>query len=374
VQGVGAALTVPTAVAVLAGAFTEERSRARAFGIFSAAAATGFTAGLVFGGLITSGLSWRWIFLLKVPAVALTLVAAVFGLREPPRQRARGSYDFAGAVTATAGATLLTYGITRAGAPGADPLLDVAAPLAGSAAFLGLFAIIERHAATPLLPLRLVRRRATAVANAAALTVLAAPFAISYLVTLYMQGVLHQPPWRVAVALLPGSIASALVSRYLAPFLLHRYGLRRVYAVALGFVAVGAGILIGLTEATATWLIVLATLISFGLGMGLAYPAATFGGVHGVDAGDQGAAGGLNNTALQIGGGIGLAIVASVITTGLGGSPPDQVPSDVGLQAARWGAVAAAALPLLGAMVVAIGLRDRNGADDHASDRGRPAS
>jgi MFS family permease len=108
VQGVGAALTVPAAVAILAMTFVDERARTKAFGVFAAAAASGFSAGLVLGGLLTSGLSWRWIFLTKVPAVALTLLAALPAIPSSGPRRRRGGYDAAGGLVATGGAVLLT--------------------------------------------------------------------------------------------------------------------------------------------------------------------------------------------------------------------------------------------------------------------------
>jgi MFS family permease len=358
VQGVGAALTVPAAIAVLAAAFTEERARTRAFGVFAAAAASGFSAGLVFGGLITSGLSWQWIFLTKVPAVALTLAFALVAL-PADRPVRRGGYDLAGAVTVTLGAGALMYGVTLAGTPGADPLA-VAGSLVGGIALLAVFFGVERASATPLLPLRVLRLRTLRAADAAALTVLAAPFGVSYVATLYQQSILQRPAWQTALTLLPGAVASALVSRYLAPPLLHRLGLRTVYAAAMLVVAVGDGLLVALTPDTVTWLVIAGTLLSFGLGMGLAYPAATLGGVQGVEPADQGTAAGLNNTALQLGGGLGLAIVATAVTAGLHGGAPDAVAPEIGLQAARWGAVAATVLPLIGAMMVLVGMRDRN--------------
>jgi MFS family permease len=357
VQGIGAALTVPAAIAILATAFTDERARTRAFGIFAAAAASGFSAGLVFGGLITSGLSWRWIFLAKVPAVAITLAVALAALPivKPIR---RGGYDLAGAVTVTAGSVLLMYGITLAGVPDAHPL-GVGGPIVVGLGLLGAFLAVERASRSPLLPLRLLRLRTLWAADVAALTVLAAPFGVSYVATLYQQSVLHWPPWQTALTLLPGAVASALVSRYLAPPLLHRFGLRTVYATAMLTVAVGDAVLIALTPEAVTWLVIVATLLSFGLGMGLAYPAATLGGVHGVEPADQGTAAGLNNTALQLGGGLGLAIVATAVTAGLQGNPPDTVTPELGLHAARWGAAAATVLPLIGALIVLVGMRDR---------------
>jgi len=356
-QGVGAALTVPTAVAMLAAAFPEGPARNRAFATFTAAAGSGFSAGLVLGGLITDGLSWRWIFLAKVPLVAVTLIAA---LRAVPRSRTRrrGGYDVAGALTVTAGAVLLLYGITQAGNPAAGTAAT-AVPLVFAAALLAAFVFIETRSRSPLLPLRVVRIRAVAAADAAALAVLAAPFGVSFVVTLYLQDVLHHSPMRAALTLLPGSIVSALVGRYAAPRALDRFGLRTVYTTALVIVALGNAPLIALGPNRADWLIVVATMVSFGVGMGLAYPAATVGGVTHTDPADHGTAAGLNNTALQIGGGIGLAAVAAAVTVGLHGQTAGAADPDVALHAVRLGALAATLIPLAGAAIALLGLPRR---------------
>jgi MFS family permease len=360
VQGIGAALTVPTAVALLATAFPDGPARHRAFSIFTAAAASGFTGGLVFGGLITSGLSWRWIFLAKVPVVAVVLLAALRSVPAPPKARRRGDYDVGGALTATSGALLLVYGVTQAGNPSADPA-GVAAPLVAAALLLAAFVLIERRARSPLLPLRLLRLRTPVVADAAALTVLAAPFGLSFVVTLYLQDVLHRSPWETALVLVPGSVLSALVGRYAAPPALNRLGLRAVYAGALLIVAGGDALVLALTPARATWLVITAALISFGIGMGLAYPAATLGGVRQVESGEHGTAAGLNNTALQVGGGLGLAAVAAAVTVGLRGGTAATASPATALHATRLGAVMITLLPLAGAAIAAFGLPGRSG-------------
>jgi MFS family permease len=356
IQGIGAALTVPTAVALLASAFPEGYARNRAFATFTAAAASGFTGGLVLGGLITTGLSWRWIFLVKVPVVALALLAAVWAVPATPASRGRAGFDVAGAVTATLGAVLLLYGITQAGNPGTEATL-IAVPLAAAVVLLAAFALIEHHSHAPLLPLRLLRQRFLVTADLAALTVLAAPFGISFVVTLYLQDVLHRSPWQTALTLVPGSVLSALVGRYAAPRALNRFGLRPVYATALLIVTAGNAPLIALDPARATWLVVTSTLVSLGLGMGLAYPAATLGGVHQVDPADHATAAGLNNTALQVGGGLGLAAVATAVTAGLHGGTVAAVPPTTSLHAIRLGAAMATLLPLAGAAIAACGPR-----------------
>ena len=359
VQGAGAALTVPTAVAMLATEFPDGQARNRAFATFTAAAASGFSAGLVFGGLITGGLSWRWIFLAKVPLVTVTLVAALRSMPRPAATRRRGGYDVAGALTATAGVILLLYGITQAANPAAGSATTVI-PLVASVVMLIIFVVVERRSDEPLLPPRLVRVRGLAAADIAALTVLAAPFGVSFVVTLYLQDVLHRSPMHAALTLLPGSVLSALVGRYLAPRALDRFGLRAVYVTAMLVVAAGNALLLAVALGRATLLIMTATLISLGGGMGLAYPAATVGGVAQTDPADHGTAAGLNNTALQIGGGIGLTAVAAAVTVGLHGRSAATVAPDTALQAVRLGAVTVTLIPLAGAVIALLGLARRS--------------
>jgi Na+/melibiose symporter-like transporter len=222
---------------------------------------------------------------------------------------------------------------------------------------LAAFVIVEARSAVPLLPLRFLRIRGLAVADTVALAVLAAPFGVSFVATLYLQDVLHHSPMRTALTLLPGSALCAVVGRYVAPRALDRFGLRTVYTAGLVLVAGGNAVLLTITSRWAIVLIVIASVISFGLGMGLAYPAATVGGVAGTDSGDHGTAAGLNNTALQIGGGAGLAAVAAAVTTGLNGHMVTAVAADTALHAVRLGALTVTLIPLAGAVIALVGLR-----------------
>jgi MFS family permease len=358
VQGVGAALTVPSAVAILATTFADDRARTRAFGVFSAAGASGFSAGLVLGGVITEGLSWRWIFLAKVPAVLVTLVVALRVIPGSPRRRHGPDLDLGGGITVTLAAVLLTYGVTRAGSPDVT-WADIGVPMLGALVMTAGFVLIERRAPNPLLPRR-VLARGTIATNLAALTVLAAPFGVSYIVTLYAQDVLHRSAWQTALTLLPGAVLSILVSHNLAPRLLNRFGLRAVYAAGLFTVAVGDAMLLSLDDTAAITLVVASTLLSLGVGMGLAYPAATLGGVMGIAESDRGIAAGLNNTALQIGGALGLAIIGTAISIALGADTVAESGESAIRQALQNGALAVTVLPLLGALVAVLGLPGRS--------------
>jgi Na+/melibiose symporter-like transporter len=287
-------------------------------------------------------------------------------------------YDIGGAVTITLGIVLLAFGITNVGTP--HPVLGRwLIPMIAASVLIAMFVVIEWRSRAPLLPPRLVRRRSLAAANAAALTVLAAPFGVSFLVTLYLQDVLGRSPWQTALTLLPGSTLCVMVARYLAPRLLGRLGLRPVYAGGLVIVAAGDALLLAIDEARATWLVIVAALVSFGVGMGLAYPAAVVAGVADVEAADQGTAAGVTNAALQIGGGIGLAVVAAAVSAGL---PAGETIAAVAnpLPALRHGALAAALLPLVGAAAAGL-VPNRNperptepSHSDHSMASTRPGS
>jgi EmrB/QacA subfamily drug resistance transporter len=357
VQGVGAALTVPAAISLLATTFPAGPTRTRAFAYYAAAASTGFAAGLVFGGLITTGLSWRWIFLAKVPLVLAVLLLAGRAAPDTPTRPGPRAYDVTGAVCVTAASTLLIFGITRAG--GGATAWTVVVPLVLAGVLLVAFVGVERRSRAPLLPLRLLRMRTATASNAAALTVLAAPFGVSYVVTLYLQDALRRSALETALTLLTGAVVSALVGLTLAPRLITRFGLKPVYVTALLVVAAGNALLILLTASNATWLVIVATTVSFGFGMGTAYPAATVGGITDIPAEDQGTAAGLNNTALQVGGGVGLAVVAAAVAGHLDASSVAGVSPAAALGAAHAGAVAAALVPLCGALVALFGIPGR---------------
>jgi len=355
VQGIGAALTVPAAVSIIATTFPEGAARNRALGVFAASGSAGFSVGLVLGGVLTDLLGWRWIFLVKAPIVAVVLFAAVRTLPADPRARGgRRAVDLAGAVTGTAGVLLLVLAVSQAAEPARGTGLPVVAGMA-AVALLVAFVVVERRAADPLIPRGLLRNRTVRSADLASLTVLAAPFGFSFVATLYLQEVLGWGPLGAGLALLPGAVLSIVVSRWVAPRLVDRAGLRAAGVTGLLPVAAGFVLLLRLGPDTgyATGLLP-AVVVCFGLGMGIAYPVFTIAAVSGVDAAEQGVAAGVQSTALQVGGGLGLALVSGAVAVGLG---PDQGPPTV--DALHLGAAVGTALPLLGAAVAAVGLRGR---------------
>ena len=252
-------------------------------------------------------------------------------------------------MTGTAGVLLLVLAVTRAAEPtGVGLTVGV---LAAALALLAAFVVVERRAADPLLPRGLLRNRTVRTADLASFTVLAAPFGFSFVATLYLQEVLGWGPLGAGLALLPGAVLSIVVSRWVAPALVDRAGLRVAAVTGLLLVAVGFALLLLLDPGTGYALSLLpAVVVCFGLGMGIAYPVFTIAAVSGVDPAEQGVAAGVQSTALQIGGGVGLALVSGAVAVSAGlGVPP--------VHALHVGAGVGTLLPLLGAVVVAVGLR-----------------
>jgi len=352
VQGVGAALTVPAAVSIIATTFAEGAERNRALGVFAASASAGFSVGLVLGGVLTDLLGWRWIFLIKAPMVAAVLVPAVLALPRTEAGAQRRAIDLAGAVTGTGGLLLLVLAITRAAEPTSARWV---APVAAVAAVVLLagFVVVERRSTDPLLPLRIFRNRTVRFADLASLTVLAAPFGFSYVATLYLQDVLGFGPLASGMALLPGAVLSIVVSRWAAPSMVDRFGLRAAGVTGLVLVACGFALLLRLGPDTGYAAGLLpAVVVCFGLGMGIAYPVFTIAAVSGVDDAEQGLAAGVQSTALQVGGGLGLALVSGAVALALG---PGGGPATAA--ALHVGATTGTVLPLLGAVITAVGLR-----------------
>jgi EmrB/QacA subfamily drug resistance transporter len=352
-QGVGAALTVPAAVSIIATTFAEGQERNRALGVFAASASAGFSVGLVLGGVLTDALSWRWIFLVKVPVVALVVLLSLRVVAEGRTPSARRSYDVAGALMSVGGLLLLVFVITQLARRTVAAGVLVAAGVVAAALLVG-FVLNERRASDPLLPLDIFRLRTLRASDLASLTVLAAPFGFAYVTTLYMQDVQGHSALATGLALLPGAVLSALVSRYAAPWLVERIGLRPVATAGMALVAVGFALLLR-TDVHATYEAVMlpASIVCLGLGMGISYPVFTIGAVSGVPDRQQGVAAGIQSTALQVGGGLGLALVSAAVAGALGAHPDPATYVD----ALHVGALVGAALPVLGAAVALVGLR-----------------
>ncbi|MFC4906970.1 MFS transporter [Actinomadura gamaensis] len=308
-QGVGAALLAPATLAVINTGFAEGRARARAFGAWSAAGGVGGMAGAVAGGALTTGLSWRWVFLINVPIGAVLVAVAATAL-SGARAGRREPLDLAGAVTGTAGLAALIYGVMH-GADHGWTSPPVAGPVGAGIVLLAAFALVEaRFATRPMTPPRLLRIRGVAVGTGMLLLFGGIAIAMWYFSSLFLQNVLGYGPLRAGLGQTPAAVTFMLVARCAAG-LLPRFGVRPlVLAGGAGFVA-GFGWLSTAGVHTSYLAGVLGPTLLVAAGIGLVFPTLMAAATADAPGGDAGTVGGLAQTAQQVGGSVGLAVLAT---------------------------------------------------------------
>ena len=310
-QGIGAAAMTPAALSILMTTFTEGAERNRALGAWGAVGASGGTIGLLIGGALTQTVGWRWIFLLNVP-IGATVVALtpVLLTRRPPAASTR-RFDLAGAASVTLALSLLVYAVADANAVGWASAQTVSL-LALSALLLAVFAVVERRAAAPLLPFRLLRVGVVLGSNVASTLFGAAIFGMFFVITLYLQRVLGYSPLHAGLAWLALSVTALLASAAGAA-LVTRVGPRIPLVSGLSIATVGMWMLSGLPHDARYLDDVLPALAVSGLGIGLAFVTLSIGALEGVSEPDAGLASGLVNSTQQIGGALGVAILSTVV-------------------------------------------------------------
>ena len=312
-QGLGAALLSPAALSILTTTFEEGRERNLALGIWGAVSGSGAAAGVLLGGALTSALSWSWIFYINVPVGALVLAISPWLLRESRAGLSHRHFDVPGALSITAGLMLLVYAMTRATQHGWTTAETIGLLVASAVLIVG-FVVIELRSSAPLLPMRIFRLRTLSGSNLAGLLTGAAVFSQFFLLTLYMQQVLHYSAIQTGVAyvaLTLAVIAFSTISQALAL----RIGIRRVLPAGLALSAIALVLFARLpVEGHYFWDLFPAFLLS-GVGLALAFVPMTIGALAGVHEADAGIASGLINTTQQIGGAIGVAAATTIATT-----------------------------------------------------------
>lgn len=331
VQGLGAALLVPASLALIGATFAEGPERNRAFALWGVAGASGAATGALGGGVLTAVFGWQAVLLVNVPIAAALVVAARAFAADGPRRP--GGFDVPGAVLATAGATLLVYGIvTRGWAVGAGLVL------------LAAFLLVERRSADPLLPLALLRRRALVLPTAAIFLFMGAVAAAYYLITVFLQDALGLGPLAAGLAFLPMSVLSMAGSGLVFPRLVARFGSTATLAIGLAGMAAGlAGLALSIPLGS-YWLA--APWLAWTVFAGVAYPAVFRATGAAAGPREQGVAGALVSTAQFVGGAVGLAAILAA--TGL-----DQAAPGTLLATLRDTGLVAAAVVLAGAVLVA---------------------
>jgi EmrB/QacA subfamily drug resistance transporter len=309
-QGLGAALLSPAALSIITTTFTDTSERTKALGVWSAIAAGGGAVGLLLGGVLTDLASWPWIFIVNVPVGVITLVATLRYVPESRDELPHRSFDLAGAVSVTAGLILLVYAIVKAQSFGWSSGRTIGL-LAAAAALLALFVVIERRAVAPLVRLSIFKVRTLAVADVVLLLVASGLFGMFFFASLYVQEILGYSPLRAGLAFLPVT-AGIVVGAGIAQPLVRRFGVRAVSVVGVLLAAAGLTVLTQVPVNGTYAADLLPGLIPMSIGMGLVFVPITLLATSGVSADDSGLASGLFNTAQQVGGSLGLAILSTV--------------------------------------------------------------
>jgi EmrB/QacA subfamily drug resistance transporter len=308
-QGMGAAMLAPAAVVVINTYFTEEHARARAFGAWAASGGVGGMAGAVVGGALTTGLSWRWVFLINVPIGAVLIVVSMMALAGMRTVR-RESLDLTGAVTGTVGLAALIYGVMHSADHGWTSLL-VAGPAGAGLLLLVVFTVVEaRFAAQPMMPLRLFKIRGVAVGNVMLLLFGGIAIAMWYFTSLFLQNVLGYSALQAGLGQTPAAVTFLVIARWAAA-LLPRTGVHPLVLAGCGCFVAGFGWLAQAHADSGYATSVLGPTLLIAVGIGLAFPTLMAAATADVPEGDAGIVGGLANTTGQVGGSIGLAVLAT---------------------------------------------------------------
>lgn len=358
-QGLGAAIVAPSALSALTATFPEDEGRERALGVW-----TGAAAGWLLGGVLTQGLGWEWVFLVNVPVGALGLALAPVLFGESWDSSAPRRLDVWGAVSLTAGLTLLVYGLTRAEEAGFGTRGTLVA-LGLSLAFGAAFVLAEGRVRHPLVPLRVLRSRRLTGANLVALALTAATTPPMFLCTLYVQRVLGHTPAEAGLAFPPFNL-SVIAGSLLGPRIVGRVGVR--FAMVSGLLAIAAGVMLlaRVTPEGGYLGHLLPGFVLMGSGLGVASVASTASGTSAVGEDKQGLASGLLNSAAQVGTALGLAALVPLSAARTDSLVADGVPPvDALVEGFRAAFSGASGLAVIGALIAAFLLR-KEGATESA--------
>ncbi|MBC6460224.1 MFS transporter [Actinomadura sp. HBU206391] len=352
--GVSAAFMTPAGLSLITTGFAEGPQRNRAVLIYAGTASAGFSLGLVVGGLLTA-IDWRLVFFAPVILSIVLLLAAVPLIRDTgTRERRAPGFDLAGAISVTGAMLLLVYGVVRLEHPDRGWGWTAAAFAAGLA-LLGIFTVVERRSTAPLVRLGILRSGPLVRADLGAMLFAGSFFGFQFLITLYLQELRGWSTIQTGLALLAIGV-DAVLAPTLTPRLVARFGNVRVIfgGLLLAVLAYALFLPVGLDW---TYAAMFPTMIILGLSFALVYGPLTIAATDGIAEAEQGLAGGLLNTAFQFGAALGLSVATAVNVAVLGTGRS----ADAELSAFRTALIVPVAAVVLGALVIAFGLRHRAG-------------
>ena len=366
-QGVGAALAAPNALALIATTFPDRKARDAALSLYGAMSGLGIVVGLLAGGLLTGTLGWRWVFFINIPIGLLVLLGSGTLVAAEPHQ---GRLGVAEAALGTGGMVALVYAITRFGEDGITSTAGLVL-LVVAAALMAVFVRTQARSRNPLVPLRLFADRNRTSAYLTMLLLAIGPMGTFYVITLYLQQVLQFSPLRTGAAWLPFA-AGIVLGAGLAPKLLLRTGPRSVASLGALLSAVAAVWFSAITVSTSYWLHLAPAMLVLALGFGLGVIALTQAAVYRIGPDEAGIASALLNSAQQIGVAVGLALLAGIAATTTAGSR-DPATAEALVSGYSSALAVAAGLLALAAAIAAITLRTNSTSGPQPHIDGEPA-
>jgi len=357
-QGLGAAIISPAALSIVTTLFKDGAERNKALGAWGAVAGAGGAAGVLFGGILTDGLGWEWVLWVNVP---VALIAAALTPRLIPESRSESAtrhFDAAGAVTVTAGLSVLVYALVDAADAGwgSGQTLGL---LALSAALIAAFVAIELRSQAPLMPFRIFRLRTLTGANIVGLLVGGSLFSMFFFISLYVQQVLDYSAIDAGLSYLPLAVM-IIVASGIASQLVTRVGFKPVLAAGMAFIAAALLWFSQISVSGSFASDILGPSLLAATGLGFAFVTTTIAAVSGVREQESGLASGLINTSQQIGGALGLAVLATIansrtddVMAQAGGAASERATAlTEGFQSAFFGGAVIAALGLVLTLVL----------------------
>ena len=315
VQGVGGAMTSAVILGMIVTMFHDAREQAKAIGVFAFVASAGGSVGLIAGGILTQSINWHWIFFVNLPIGIATILAARRLVPDEPGIGLREGADVPGAVLITSALMLGVYTIVGPAAKHGWGSGEALLLGAGSIALLAGFLLRETRAARPLMPLRIFRSRPVAAANAIQILSVAGMFGMFFLGALYLRRVLGYDALEIGLAFLPVTIAMGTLSIRYSERIFMALGARRALFAGLTLVLAGLAVF-ALAPVHANYVTQVApSMLLLGLGAGIAFPTLMNLAMSGATPQDAGLASGLVNTTAQVGGALGLAVLATLSTS-----------------------------------------------------------
>ena len=364
-QGLGAAVISPSALSIVTTTFSDGAERNKALGAWGAVAGAGGAAGVLLGGVLTDSLGWEWVLWVNVPVALIVAAFAPRLIAESRSESAARHFDAAGAVTVTAGLSVLVYALVDAADAGwgSGQTLGL---LALSVALIGVFAAIELRSDAPLVPFRIFRLRTLTGANVVGLLVGASLFSMFFFITLYMQQVLGYSAIKAGLSYLPLAVSISLAAG-IASQLVTRIGFKLVLAAGMLLIAIALLWFSQVSVDGSYTADILGPSLLAAAGLGFAFVTTTIAAVSGVREQESGLASGLINTSQQIGGALGLAVLATVansrtadiVASSGGGRSALQDALTEGFQSAFLGGAAIATLGLILTLVLIRGRDSR---------------